>query len=315
MPQSIAENDIRLEFRIPISPTPGFYAQVELFHFALQRLGPRYANAKLRIVVGDNCDILAVVAANPWSQKGNVVWTRVPDGLFEVANMWGTANWRLSIEAGDADVIILSDADTVLLRDIDPILSDFRSDHPVLRGHIAHYPPPVDGDIPGQAGPDYWPEILTHYGTHWPEPWDRYSMDIDGQLPRTPPYYNLGFVAMNPAALSCFRQDIHWTEEWLRKTHPSHMRCQIALTLIAAAHGMDAGCLPALYNAANDPNHFAASGMTPDDVRVLHYLREDEFKRASFLLPEHLDDFLSLDCKTVMNAELQALVRQWRATW
>lgn len=306
-------NDLRLEFRIPISPTPGFFAQVRLFHFALQRIGPRYANARLRIVCGDKCDLHSVVDENSWAQGLNVVWDKVPDGLFDVADIWGTANWRLSIAAGDADVIILSDADTVLLQDIDPVLEDFRASTPVVRGHIAHYPPPVS--VGGLAGEDFWRKILMRYGTHWPEPWLRYSMDVELHLPQTPPYFNLGFVAMNPSALACFGRDIHWTEEWLRRHCPSHMRCQIALTLIVAAHGMDAEALPATYNAANDAKHFVATGMTPPDVRVLHYLREDEFKRDSFLLPGHIDNFLARDFHTIMNPELQALVKAWRDTW
>lgn len=312
MPEPLPQDDLRLEFRIPISPTRGFFAQVSLFHFALQRLSPRYANACIRVIVGDNCDLGAVIDANPWADGKNVVWERVPSGLFDVANIWGTANWRLSLDAGNADVIILSDADTVLLRDIDPILDELREARPIVQGHVAHFPPPVET---GPAGPDYWPNLLAEYGASDQLAWTRYSMDIDQTLPPTPPYYNLGFVAMNREALKVFGQDIHWTEEWLRKFHPSHMRCQIALTLIASARGIDARCLPAAYNAANDPRHFTASGMVPSDVRVLHYLRENEFVRAKFLLDENIDEFLAISTDTVMNAQLQDLVRQWRSTW
>ena len=308
--------EVRLEFRIPISPTPGFFAQVQLFHFALQQLGPRYANARLRIIVGDKCDLRSVQDTNTWAHGYNVVWERVPDGLFDVANIWGTANWRLSIGAEDADVIILSDADTVLLRDIDPILEEFHTLNPVVRGHVAHYPPPLSvGEDTIVAGCDFWPQIFQDYGISEPQPWLRYSMDADETLPPTPHYYNLGFVAMNAAALTCFGRDIHWTEEWLRQRHPSHMRCQIALTLIAAAHRMDVGNLPAHYNAANDPAHFQVAKMIPSEVRVLRYLRENEFERGKFLLPGHVDEFLAKELHTVMNPQLQELVRQWRATW
>lgn len=309
-------SDLRLEFRIPISPTRGFFAQVRLFHFALQKLGQRYADARLRVIVGDKCDLSAVISENSWSRRFNVIWERVPDALYDVSGIWGTANWRMSIGADDVDVIVLSDADTVLLKDVDCILDDFRSDRPVVRGHIAHYPPPLDvGDTISATGSKFWPKLLREYGSNWPEPWLHYSMDIENQLPLTPPYFNLGFVVMNKAALARYASDIHWTEEWLRRFYPSNMRCQIALTLIAAAHDMDAAALPAIFNAANDPAHFQATGMTPDEVRVLHYLREDEFDRANFLLPEQIDNFLARELKTVMNPELQELVRAWRATW
>ena len=58
---------MRLEFRIPISPTSGFFAQIRMFDFALRRLGPPYSLARLLVCVGDDCDIAAVRAANAWS--------------------------------------------------------------------------------------------------------------------------------------------------------------------------------------------------------------------------------------------------------
>lgn len=299
----------RLEFRIPISPTEGFFAQVRLFNFALRRLGGIYADARLRIVVGDKCDIDEVRRANRWSDDHNVIWDRVPDALFDVASIWGTANWRLNLSADDADIIILSDADTVLLRDIDPILNDFATDHAVVRGHMAHYPPPVGLDETAPAGPNFWPELLNAYGAQYVHPWERYSMDPANVLPLSPPYFNLGFVAMNRPALAGFGHDIHWTEAWLKQHSGSHMRCQIALTLIACRRDMDVSCLPASYNMANDVRHFQASGLGVSNVRILHYLREGELERASFLLPGEIDKFLERRMNLPINATLQDLVR------
>ena len=302
----------RLEFRIPISPTEGFFSQVQLFNFALRRLGGIYEAAKLRIVVGDKCDISQVQRANSWSDDHNVTWDRVPNALFDMAGIWGTANWRLNLPADDADIIILSDADTVLLRDIDPILNDFAKDHAVVRGHMAHYPPPVGLDVTGPAGVTFWPELLTAYGGQYLHPWERYSMDLDEVLPLSPPYFNLGFVAMNRQALAEFGHDIHWTEAWVKQHSGSHMRCQIALTLIACRRGMDISCLPASYNMANDAHHFQASGLSVSDVRVLHYLREAELLRSSFLLPAEIDRFLERSMNLPINAALQDLVRLQR---
>jgi len=93
------------------------------------------------------------------------------------------------------------------------------------------------------------------------------------------------------------------------------MRCQIALTLIACRRGMDIGCLPATYNAANDADHFAANVMTMADVRVLHYLREVELERARFLLPGEIDSFLAQLLGLPANRALQDLVREFRATF
>lgn len=299
----------RLEFRIPISPNEGFFSQVRLFNFALRRLGGVYADACLRIVVGDHCNLDEVRRQNRWSEADNIVWDRVPDALFEDANIWGTANWRLSIEPGDADIVILSDADTVLLRDIDPILAELDGEEPLLLGHMAHYPPPLDS---GPAGPEFWSTLFEAYGAPWQGQWHRCSMDTEATLPLSPPYYNLGFVAMNKAALVPLGLDIHWTEAWLKHRTGSHMRCQIALPLIAAGRGIGMKCLPAGYNAANDPVHFAHNGLSPHDIRVLHYLREVELERMTFLLPGHIDAFLEKSVTAPGNDQLQDLVRHYR---
>lgn len=314
MPITPSQASRRLEFRIPISPREGFFAQVRLFHFALQQLGGDYAAARVRVVVGDRCDLDQVRRSNGWSENANIVWESVPNGLADVAGMWGTANWRLSLPPDGADVVILSDADTVLLRDIDPILDDLASTGAVVRGHMAHYPPPVGREEPAPADACFWPAILDDFGARWTQPWERYSMDVHRSLPVTPPYFNLGFVAMNPAALAQLGTDIHWTSAWVQQRWGSHMRCQIALSLAAMRRDMDIGCLPAPYNAANDIHHFAINDMAPEDIRVLHYLRENEFQRDRFLLPGHVDEFLAREMELPANRLLQDLVRRWRDT-
>lgn len=302
----------RLEFRIPISPTDGFFSQVRLFNFALRRLGGPYGEACLRVIVGDKCDLDAVRRANEWSLQSNIVWERVPNALFDEAGIWGTANWRLNLPPGDADLIFLADADTVLLRDIDPILRDFSlSLQPAVRGHMAHIPPPRGSESAEQPMAEFWPDLLTAYGTEYRGPLVRYSMDMDKVQPLAPPYFNLGFIAMNPAALVIFGQDIHWTESWLKHRTGSPMRCQIALSLIACRHGMDISCLPAQYNAANDEQHLAANHLSIDDIRVLHYLRENEFRRNTFLILPERDDFIQKPLNNPANRILQQLVREY----
>ena len=90
------------------------------FNFALRAArGALRSGARLLVVVGDHCDIDSRSPGESWSERFNIAWERVPDPVFNEAGIWGTANWRLNIPAGDAEIIFLADADTVLLRDID----------------------------------------------------------------------------------------------------------------------------------------------------------------------------------------------------
>ncbi|HEY1475225.1 MAG TPA: hypothetical protein VGF53_14205 [Pseudolabrys sp.] len=306
----------RVEFRLPISPTQEFFSLVRFFNFALRRLnGQHYRDARLLIVVGDHCDLDAVRRANRWSEAFNIDWERVPDAIFNEFHWAGTANWRLSIPAGDADVFILSDADTVLLRDIDPLLTEFPLARPTVSGHMAHFPPPL-GDksaAPSPASPAFWPWLFALFDIPWPIATHRYSMDADGSLPMSPAYFNLGFVAMNAKALATFAAQVTETTRRVTAATGSFMRCQIALTIMAYRAGIDIGTLPAAFNAANDIVHLGANALTADQIRVLHFLRMAEVSREE-LQPHLIDGLLSRSLTNPANIALQDLVREYRTT-
>jgi hypothetical protein len=301
----------RLEFRIPISPNEGFFAQVRFFNFALRALGGSYSDARIRVSVGDHCDIEDVRRRNSWSEAFNVVWDRVPDDICANFGIWGTANHRLNVPADGADIVILSDADTALVGDIDPLIAQFPHDVPAVRGHMAHFPPPVSGtDGPPGDTERFWPWLFEQFNIGWQPPHlYRYSMDAKGRLPAAPAYFNLGFVALNTVALQIFDGQIHEVERRIRELTQSHMRCQIAVTVIAHRAEFDIECLPAAYNAANDLSHAEANSLTANDIRVLHYLRLDEIDRSTIFTAEHIDAFLAAPLRNPINKRLQAIGR------
>ena len=306
----------RLEFRIPISPKPGFFSQIRFFNYALRRLGsPPYRDARLVVVVGDHCDVDNVRRQNRWSENFNVAWERVLDEVFDEFGIWGTANWRLTLPAGDAEVIILSDADTVLLRDIDPLLADLPAAAAAIRGHMAHSPPQsLNTSAPAGDSPEFWRWLFDAFSLPWPSATYRYSLDTDRSWPEVPAYFNLGFVVLNPMALSVFASEIAETARRINDLTRSFMRCQIAVTLIAHRASMDIGALSAAYNAANDLTHLALHGLTVDQIRVLHYLRDEEINRSTIFLPRHIDRFLARPLSNPANIALQNLAREFRET-
>jgi hypothetical protein len=304
----------RVEFRIPISPTEKFFSLVRFHNFSLRRLnGARYRNARLVVVVGDHCDLDDVRRQNGWSDEFNVVWERVPDEIFQEFHWGGTANWRLSIPTDDADVIVLCDADTVLLRDIDPLLMEFPLENPSIRGHMAHLPPSPGATsvAPSTESSEFWPWLFDAFDIPWPAATYRYSTDARGLLPAVPAYFNLGFVALNAKALPLFASEIAEVTRRVTAVTDSFMRCQIAMTILAYRAGVDIATLPAAYNAANDIVHLAANGLSAEQIRVLHFLREDEINRAE-LQPYLIDKLLARSLANPANIALQNLVREYR---
>lgn len=304
--------NLRLEFRVPISPTPGFFSQVRMFDFALRRLGPPYSEARLSVATGDDCDIEAVRAANGWS-AGRVDWQAVPPAVFAEFGIHGTADWRLTQPADEADLVILSDADTVLLRDIDPLLESMPMDRPAIRGHMAHYPPPSSGGgLPASHSSQYWPALFERFGVPWPKRLFDYSMAETGSVPQVPAYYNLGFVVLNRPGLEVFSSRIFEIHRAIRQAIDSYMRCQIAVSLIAYEQGLDIDALPGSYNAANDLVHLRHNYLSVEDIRVLHYLRTDEIERSLIFQEDHIEGFLAAELANPVNRALQALGREYR---
>jgi hypothetical protein len=304
-----------VEFRIPISPTENFFLQIRFFNYAVRRLGsPTYRDARLRVVVGDYCDLDDVRRRNRWSEDFNIAWERVPDEICKEFGIWGTANWRLNVPAGDAEIIILSDADTVLLGDIDPLLAEFPVTEAAVRGHMAHKPPPLESAFPAAQSSELWPWLFDEFDLAWPLETYRYSMDADGSWPKVPAYFNLGFVALSPSTLSIFASEIAETERRVKALTGSLMRCQIAITIIAYRASMNIGTLPAAYNAANDAEHLALHRLTPNQIRVLHYLRLDEIDRSVIFLPREIDRFLARTLCNPANVALQNLAREFRGS-
>lgn len=302
---------MNVEFRIPISPTPGFYSQVRFFNFALRRLGGPYQNARLSVVVGDHADLDRVREENAWSEGENVVWHRVPDEIFDRHGIWGTANWRFMIPSSGADAIILSDADTVLVRPVDPIFEQLAGEKPAIAGHMAHLPPPVANSAPPSSSADFWRWLLHSLDVPLPAFEYRYSIDADRKFEAVPAYFNLGFIALNSAALALFASQIMEEEEKILALTASRMRCQLAVTTIAYRAGMKILSLPAEYNLANDERHIAQHIRDMAQVRVIHFLRNEEMNRFSDLLEGNLDDFVTRPMTNPANLRVQALAREY----
>ena len=55
----------RLQIHIPISPTPSFFTMVQYLAASLRRYAGRFADARLIVSIGDDCEPFDVAAAYP----------------------------------------------------------------------------------------------------------------------------------------------------------------------------------------------------------------------------------------------------------
>jgi hypothetical protein len=178
---------------------------------------------------------------------------------------------------------------------------------------MAHLQPPSTGrNLPPSNSLHYWPTLFEQFGVPWPRRLFDYSMDEARLLPQIPAYFNLGFVALNPAGIAAFVPRIFDFPRAFKSAIDSYMRCQVVLALIAYQQGLDIDVLPAAYNAANDPGHMRHNNLSVEDIRVLDYLRTDEIDRSLIFQEDHIEAFLAAELVNPANRALQALAREYR---
>jgi hypothetical protein len=292
---------MRLEFRIPISPNPGFYSQVRLFACSLARMEPPYSTARIQVSVGDHASPADVCAANAWADAYPVDWYVVPDAMYHraPADPWVSGLGRY-LQPSDADVVILCDADTCVVDRFDELLEQLDDDAPIVAGLQAHYPPFPDND-------GTWRRLLDAAGAGDMVASIPYSMDVGSTRGHAPPYFNYGFVAMNAAAFARMALAMPGCLHRACELMPQNpMAAQVALTLGLFATGSRVLPLGHEYNCANDDLLLAHGLVDPGRVKVIHYLRANELDRRAFVAdPEAFAAFIAVPHRNAINERLR----------
>jgi hypothetical protein len=280
-----------LEFRVPISPSAGFFANIRLLAVSLARLGPPYSSARVLVSVGDCTELAQVRAANAWASAYPILWRIVPHDLFEAQRYVGTVADGM-LESTCADVIVCCDADICPISRFDELFPMLAIERPIVAGLQAHFSPFGGSAIENEST---WRKTLSGAGLAHQPLFQQYSMDPAGGMGCAPPYFNGGFMLFNRLAFErvapIFNKYQKITVALLGETF---FCSQIAFALAIAAAGITTMPLGHAYDCANDDLVFSTGLASEDDIKVIHYLRDDEFDRRSFLTdPAALHDFLT----------------------
>jgi hypothetical protein len=292
---------MKLEFRIPISPRAEFYSQVRLFACSLARMGPPYSDARIQVSVGDHASPAGVAAANAWSGAYPVDWYVVPDSMYPraPADPWISGLGRY-LQPSDADVVILCDADTCVVDRFDELLAHLADAAPTVAGLQAHYRPFPDSD-------DTWRRLLDAAGAGGMPISTPYSMDVASTHGLAPTYFNYGFVALNAAAFAHMALAMPGCLQRACELLPQNrMAAQVAMTLGLFATGSRVLPLGHEYNCANDDLLLEHGLVDPSRVKVIHYLRANEFDRHAFVAdPAAFVAFTAVPGRNAINERLR----------
>ncbi|MBZ9993447.1 hypothetical protein [Mesorhizobium sp. BH1-1-4] len=273
---------MNFEFRIPILPGPEFFSNIKLAALSLAKLGGAYAAAPIVVSVGGHADLDEIYAVNRWSRTYPVIWRPVPHPVSDRGFSSGIDRY---VESPRGDVVVMIDADACLMRPIDDLLASMRgAERPLVAGLPAHFSPFSRNGAENNAA---WRRLLDEFGFgDTPLDW-RYSESPDEASGRSPAYFNYGFVAFNRPAFILIQPLIRSLTErvtrYLRDTPSFVFSGQIALSLAILTVGVDTLAIGPEYNCPNSDEMLAYGLRDAADVRVLHYLRGDQFNRHSFL--------------------------------
>ena len=259
-----------LEIHIPISPTKKFFLQVQFLVHSLRRNGGAHAESKVVVTVGDDRFIPDLYSQLPWMREHGVEMRWVPQQLYDAWSYYSTAVERFRYDF-HSDVVMMLDADTVFYRPIDGLVEKCARE-PALYGAIAHISPLTEGsswaDIWAQAG---LPEPETpHEHTGW-----GYMFNAEARR-HTPAYFNLGVLLTTPALMSPLGDVIYDMMDASDRVAETNYRCQIGVALAIAKLDLPHVVMPLRYNY---PNDFHIEALHPEDaadVRIIHYLRENQ---------------------------------------
>ncbi len=284
----------KLCFHFPASPTDAFFSQIAMFKLSLAALGGIYKQADIIITFGDE-KISPIPDKWKFLLDKNVIinWATPEEFLRKKYDAQGDAQWTYNHEK--YDYVCILDADVLILRPINDLLTNITID-PAMTATIAHYPFPVND---GENSRQVWQNLATLF-TGRPINFEyRHTLveEQPGEDTFCPFYINFGFILMTPKIIQEVREtylDIRKKVAPLLK-YP-YFSAQVGLALAIAANQTPTRAVGLRYNFPNDrkADHLHLNELT--DVRLIHYLRTEQFDRQIiFTSKPEFEHFLSLD--------------------
>ena len=284
----------KLCFHFPASPNDSFFSQIAMFRLSLNSLGGIYERADIVITLGDD-DVKPLPERWKPHLNKNVKINWVDSELYRQHkyDAQSDAQWIYNHE--EYDFICIVDADVMIIRPIDDLLFGTLN-YPSLGGTIAHFPfPTAQNDNPQQL----WLRLAHQFIQKPLEFGYRHTLSVGQPDEYTfcPFYINFGFILLTPEII----REISGTHLDIRpkvalKLEDPYFAAQTSLALTLAAHNIPVHAVGLRYNFPNDEDadHLHLNELR--DVRLIHYLRTEQFDRQRIFTSQlEFDRFLSLE--------------------
>ncbi len=293
---------------MPISPTPSFTTKIRYLASSVRRNGGLLADSPIIVTVGAD-EPFDLERAHPWSRELGVQWRWLDAAQWRRYGYFATALQRFCYPV-QTPLVLLLDADTLLAAPIDDLLREAQDDRSIA-GLLAHISPFTHC----HEGQQLWQRIFTA-AQLGPVPLDCehsgwQAIEFDPARRHCPPYFNLGFLLASRDVLHVLGGTIYQEMQTVESVHETPFRCQIALTLAILRTGVAWRALPLRFNFPNDIHFLPRHAPELDDVRVIHYLRDEQVDRSTDLASvEGVQALLARADLNPINARLQQELRE-----
>lgn len=275
----------RIAFLIPGEVTDGFLSQIAMFNLALRHQDAPLREARLIAYLG--CEEGVEVPERWRRHLRDVEFRLVRRPESERQNMV-QAPMRFMNDDPDLDYVFLCDADTLLTGDLNEVLAQLAHGFPVV-GVLAHVPPK------GMDTAQSWQELSMSTTGRPIELRHRYTLASPSFTERAPFYLNHGFIGFRADALREFQKLYPKLRQKAAEVLAMpNFAGQVGLSLTVNALGWEGSVLPLRFNFPNDPKAYALHPYEGTDIRLIHYLRENAFKRSKLFADQAaFDAFLN----------------------
>ncbi|MBY6067780.1 hypothetical protein KUW17_13570 [Leisingera aquaemixtae] len=262
----------RIAFLIPGEVTDGFLSQVAMFNVTLRSQKAPLCDARLIAFLG--CED-GVEVPERWRRHLKDVEFRLIRRPESERQKMVQAPMRFMIDDPDLDYVFLCDADTLLTGDLREVLAQLACGFPVA-GALAHLPPR------GMETAESWQALSTATTGRPIELRYKYTLTHPNIALRAPFYLNHGFIAFRTDALREFQQLYpELRQKAADVLEMPNFAGQVGLSLTVNALGWEGSVLPLRFNFPNDIRAYAMHPYEGSDIRLLHYLRENAFRRST----------------------------------